>query len=334
MPPPSTCTSTRPARRASRRTRECSAIRAPRRSAAVASPQASFAGLTNTHRSGPPRTPAWKRGEWTRAWIASRSRNVSSMPCSAARSTYSCSPSTCHGSAATSKVPVSSSSASMPSLRTNATSSAQVAQALRLEPLELVGEVEEPVVEAVGERRRAEAAVATAGALRDPIGLEHDDAQRRVRLEQADRRPQPGEPAADDRDIDRRPTVEGRPGRPRIAVQVPERAARRRRRASSRPGQGERPARPAELVHHVRNVRGSGRPAPSLVRDSHARPLSGTKFVLTLVEAVWHDRPHLLHIPQRLSRITVQSPRGAPPVAPTSDDAARPGPRGRSLEAP
>ena len=162
--------STRPARRAEP-PRPASPPRSARRAARPpsASPHASFAGLTITHRSGPPRTPARKRGEWTcgldRLAVEERERR---SPCAAASSTYSCSPSTCHGSVATSSVPVSSSSASMPSLRTNATSSRRLRTPSASSTLELVGEVEEPVVEAVGQRRGAEPAVAAAGALSRP----------------------------------------------------------------------------------------------------------------------------------------------------------------------
>ena len=174
-------------------------------------------------------------------------------------STYSRSPSTCHGSAATSNVP------GLLELRVDALVAherdelAQVADALRLEPLELVGEVEEPVVEPVGERRGAEAAVAAAGALGDPVGLEHDDAQRRVRLEQADRGPQPGEPAADDRDVRRDATLEGRragPGSPLRYQNEPPAG----RRAASRARAGRTPAR----------ARGAG---PSPAQCTRIRPV-------------------------------------------------------------
>ncbi len=77
----------------------------------------------------------------------------------------------------------------------------EVVDALALEALELVGEVADPVREAVGQARLAEAAVPAAGPEGDGLGLEDDDPQRRVRVGQRDRRPEPGEPGADDRDI-------------------------------------------------------------------------------------------------------------------------------------
>ena len=71
------------------------------------------------------------------------------------------------------------------------------------------------------QQRRAPAAVAAAGAEPDVVTLDDDDAQRRVGLEQRQRRPQPGVAGADDRDVDvevavergRRRTDVGRAGR-------------------------------------------------------------------------------------------------------------------------
>ena len=81
----------------------------------------------------------------------------------------------------------------------------EVVDALVLEPLQLVGEVADAVGQAVGQARLAEAAVATARPERHGLRLEDDDAQGRVRVGQGDRRPQAGEAAADDGDIDVEP---------------------------------------------------------------------------------------------------------------------------------
>ena len=74
----------------------------------------------------------------------------------------------------------------------------QVPPALGLQDVELVTEMEEAVGETVGQARLAEPAVATARAPADALGLEHGNAQPRVRLEQADRRPEPREASAHD----------------------------------------------------------------------------------------------------------------------------------------
>ena len=92
----------------------------------------------------------------------------------------------------------------MPWSRVNAMRPAQVVDALALEALELVGEVADPVGQAVGQARLAEAAVPAAGAERDGLRLEDHDAQRRVGVGQRDRGPQAGEPGPDDRDVGRR----------------------------------------------------------------------------------------------------------------------------------
>ena len=86
----------------------------------------------------------------------------------------------------------------------------EVGDALVLEALELVGEVEDPVRQAVGQRRLAEPAVAAARPVGDGLGLEDDDPERRVRVGQRDRGPQPGEPATDDDDVGRRVAGERR----------------------------------------------------------------------------------------------------------------------------
>ena len=92
----------------------------------------------------------------------------------------------------------------MPLVRVNVDQALQVGDALVLEALQLIGEVADPVGQAVGQRRLAEAAVPAARPVRDGLRLEDDDAQRRVRVGQGDRGPQPGEPATDDDDIGRR----------------------------------------------------------------------------------------------------------------------------------
>ena len=93
----------------------------------------------------------------------------------------------------------------------------QVPDPLLLEHVDLAREVEQPVAEAMGQRGGAEAPVPSAGAPSDPFGLEHDDPQRRIGVEQLDRRPQAGEPGADDRHVgdlaagQRRPNGPGSP---------------------------------------------------------------------------------------------------------------------------
>ena len=61
----------------------------------------------------------------------------------------------------------------------------EVVDALPLEPRQLVGEVLDPVGQAVGQARLAEAAVAAAGAERDGLRLEDGDAQRSGRCRSA-----------------------------------------------------------------------------------------------------------------------------------------------------
>ena len=90
----------------------------------------------------------------------------------------------------------------MPCSRVNAISACEVLDPFLLQPRQLVGEVLDPVGQAVGQARLAEAAVAAARPERHGLRLQHRDAQGRVRVGQGDRRPQAGEPRADDRDVD------------------------------------------------------------------------------------------------------------------------------------
>ncbi len=70
-----------------------------------------------------------------------------------------------------------------------------------VEMRDLVGEVPDPVQQAVRERRVEEAAVAPGGAVPHDVGLTDHHPQRLRALEQLDRGPQPGETAADDGDV-------------------------------------------------------------------------------------------------------------------------------------
>ena len=106
-----------------------------------------------------------------------------------------------------------------------------------LEPLSSSGKCLMPVGQAVGQAGLAEPAVAAARAEAHRLRLEDGDAQRRVRVGQGDRRPQPGEAAAHDGDVDveslaggqRRVGGVGRPGRGASRCRRP----RRRRDAPS-----------------------------------------------------------------------------------------------------
>jgi hypothetical protein len=90
----------------------------------------------------------------------------------------------------------------------------EVVDALALESVELVGEVTDPVRQAVGEARLAEATVAAAGAGSHRSHLEHHDPERRVRVGQRDRRPEAREAGTDDHHVcgELLPVVEGRIG--------------------------------------------------------------------------------------------------------------------------
>ena len=78
----------------------------------------------------------------------------------------------------------------------------EVLDPLLLQPRQLVGEVADPVGEAVGEAGLAEAAVATAGPEPNGLRLQHRHPEGRVRVGQGDGRPQAGETRADDRHVD------------------------------------------------------------------------------------------------------------------------------------
>jgi hypothetical protein len=78
---------------------------------------------------------------------------------------------------------------------------AQVGEPLGLEPLELVRKVADPVGQAVGQRRLAEAAVPAGRPERDGLSLEDDHPQARIRVGQGERRPQAGEATPDDEDV-------------------------------------------------------------------------------------------------------------------------------------
>ena len=97
-------------------------------------------------------------------------------PCSAASSTQALNSSTWYGWSARESVPVSSRSHRC-RLRVNAIRPCEVGDALVLEALELVGEVEDPVGQAVGQRRLAEPAVPAARPVRDGLRLQDHDPQ-------------------------------------------------------------------------------------------------------------------------------------------------------------
>jgi hypothetical protein len=77
----------------------------------------------------------------------------------------------------------------------------EVLDPLPLQPRQLVGEVPDPVSQAVGEAGLAEATVAPARPEPHGLGLDHLHPQRRVGVRQGDCRPEPGEASTDDRDI-------------------------------------------------------------------------------------------------------------------------------------
>jgi hypothetical protein len=81
----------------------------------------------------------------------------------------------------------------------------EVLDALPFERLELVGEVADAIREPMREAGLAEPAVAPAGTEPDGLHLQDGDPERRVRVGQRDRRPEPGEARADDRDVDVEP---------------------------------------------------------------------------------------------------------------------------------
>ena len=68
--------------------------------------------------------------------------------------------------------------------------------------------------EAHRQQRRAPSTVASAGAEPDGVTLDHGHPQGRVASQEMQRRPQPGEPTADDRHVDVEVALEGRKGNP------------------------------------------------------------------------------------------------------------------------
>ncbi len=96
---------------------------------------------------------------------------------------------------------------------------AQVVEALPLEDLELIGEVPDPVGQAVRQRRLAEPAVPPAGAERDGLRLEDGHPQAGCRVGQRQRRPQAREPGADHDDVGGRVAEQRRIGGRDLAAQ-------------------------------------------------------------------------------------------------------------------
>ena len=303
-------TMTPPARAAGRSTRLCSNTRTPRSLGRGRQAPAQL-GRVDHHAL----VAAGRRSRPARAGRGSRLRRrhgPGSGSSAAPRALLGLVPQLVHlvGLGRTSRVPVSSSSQSMPSSRTNAISPREVAPALGLEPVDLLGEVEQPVRQAVGQPRLAEAAVAAARAPADALGLEDDDAEPGVRVEQPDRRPQAGEPAADDGDIrpGGRPRAGGRagPASPSSTSSCRLREVRRRS-AIGRHG--------IDTISRI-----TTRSAPRACAIRTANGVRGTIFVLTPRRTVWHDPHQSLHSPQRVLGKR-RAPCGAPSVA--SSPAAR-----------
>ena len=96
---------------------------------------------------------------------------------------------------------VSSKSQSIPWRSQVGAQAGEVLQPQPLQRLQLVGEAREPVAEAVGQRGLDEAAVAAAGGAADPLGLEQEDVAAGVVGLRLQRRPEPGEAAADDAEV-------------------------------------------------------------------------------------------------------------------------------------
>ena len=195
---------------------------------------------------------------------------------------------------ATSSVPVSSRSQSIPSSRTNATSSGEVRDALRLEDVELVGEVAHPVGQAVGQRRLAEAAVPAARPAADPVSASRTATRSDGSVS--------GSAIAVHSPVNPAPTIATSAGavaaerRPRRARRRRSRTSscRRRRAGAARVGIG----RGSGDVAIGANVRGSG--AQSRRQACGIRSIDaacGTIFVLTPASAVWHDRAHVVPLP-------------------------------------
>ena len=92
----------------------------------------------------------------------------------------------------------------MPCARVNSIRPVEVGDALVFETLQLVREVQDPVGQAVRQAASQNPPFRPLAPNDDGLRLEHDDPERRVRVGQRDRRPQPGEPAADDDDVGRR----------------------------------------------------------------------------------------------------------------------------------
>ena len=130
------------------------------------------------------------------------------------------------GSVATSIAPVSSQPHSIPWRATVARIAARFSRPIRSSASISPGQRARPFADPVRQRRRAEAAVATRRAERDPLALEQHDAL--ALLGRLQRGPQPGQPAADhdevglDRAVERRAYGGGvglvEPERPRRCV--------------------------------------------------------------------------------------------------------------------
>ena len=99
-----------------------------------------------------------------------------------------------------------------------------------LQQLDLVAEAGEPVLEAVGKRGEREPAIAAARPAADRVGLEQHHLPGRVVGLRVERRPEPGEAAADDAEVGGGLAAQGRgrlagrqlgePERPRLGVGV------------------------------------------------------------------------------------------------------------------
>ena len=158
----------------------------------------------------------------------------------------------------------------------------EVLDALALEDVDLVRVVAQRIGKPVGQRGGAEPAVPPARAPADPVRLEHDHAQRWLRVEQPDRRPQAGEAGADDRDIRGHAAPHGRADRARISGRIPVAPARGPRIRSI--------GRASSCINHVPNVRGLPTRWRSDVRYSCADGGCVARFALTGQTTLWQDR--------------------------------------------
>ena len=178
--------------------RHAALARDPRQAAARASPgrggrRARAAGTGRRARAGSGPRPGRPRGPGTRAARRARRprrpRPGTPRPGAAGRRAT--------------RVPVSSRSQSMPCSRVNAIRAREVRDALVLQARRSSsGKWRIPLARPWVRLASQKPPLRPLAPKADGLRLEDDDPQRRVGVGQRDRRPQPGEPAADDRDVD------------------------------------------------------------------------------------------------------------------------------------